>query len=78
MKNRRVEIQIGKTINLGDFESVRVDIGLSEDISEKDILEDSFDSVFEDVNVKLDEYCEELNEKHTNKSKRLRKIRRNE
>jgi len=75
MKNRRIEVSVGKTVNLGDYESIKIQIGLSEDISEKDILEDSFDNVFEDVNIKLDEYCEELSEKYTNKSKRLRRNR---
>ena len=75
MKRRRIEIQIGRTINLGDMEFIRVQVGLSEDISEKVVLEDGLDGIYEDVNIKLDEYCEELESKYINKSKRLRKSR---
>jgi len=72
MKNRRIEISIGKTINLGDYESIKIQVGLSEDISERDILDDSLNSLFEDVTVKLDEYSEELEKEHTNKNKRIK------
>ena len=76
MKNRRIEISLGKTINLGNFESIKIQVGLSEDISERDILEDSLNNLFEDMTVKLSEYCEELEKLHSNKNKRL-KVNRN-
>jgi len=73
MKNRRIEISIGKTINLGDFESIKTQVGMSQDIQDKDGLEEEFDRIYEDVEIKLNEYCDQLEKEHSNKNKRLRK-----
>jgi len=73
MKNRRIEISIAKTINLGDFESIKTQVGMSEDIQDKDDLEEEFDRIYEDVEIKLNEYCDQLEKEHSNKNKRLRK-----
>ncbi len=35
----RVYVQFGKTVNIGDFESVRVDIGMSEEIPVRESAE---------------------------------------
>ena len=72
MKNRRIEVSVGKTINLGNFESIKIQVGLSEDISERDILEDSLNNLFEDMTIKLDEYCDDLEKEYSNKNKRLK------
>lgn len=72
MTKRRVEISIGKTINLGNYESIRVQVGLSEDIPEKGELEKSFDYIYDKVNGKLCDYCDELEKEHTNERKRKR------
>ena len=73
MKNRRIEISIAKTINLGDFESIKTQVGMSQDIQDKDGLEEEFDRIYEDVEIKLNEYCDQLEKEHSNKNKRLRK-----
>ena len=36
MKNKRIEVSYGKTINMGNFESIRVDAGISFDIADLD------------------------------------------
>jgi len=72
MKNRRMEISISKTVNLGDFENVKVYIGLEQDIQDKDSLNERLDIIFKDVEIKLSEYCEELEKLHSNKNKRLK------
>jgi len=76
MKNRRMEISISKTVNLGDFENVKVYIALEQDIQDKDSLNKRLDIIFKDVTVKLDEYCDQLEKEHSNKNKRL-KVNRN-
>jgi len=72
MKNRRIEISIGKTINLGDYESIKIQVGLLQDIQDKDDLEEEFDRIYEDVEIKLNEYCEQLEKEHSNKNKRIK------
>jgi len=72
MKNRRIEVNIGKTVNFGDFESIKISIGLSEDIQDKDNLDESFDKICEEVGHKLADYCEQLEKEHSNKNKRIK------
>jgi len=72
MKNRRIEISIGKTVNLGDYESIKIQVGLSQDIQDKDDLEEEFDRIYEDVEIKLNEYCKQLEKLYSNKNKRIK------
>lgn len=45
-------------------------VGLSEDIPEKEELERSFNYIYDKVNDKLSDYCDELEKEHTNERKR--------
>ena len=38
LKNRRIEVKVGRTINLGNYESKRIDIGVSGDIKDDDFV----------------------------------------
>lgn len=38
MKNRRIEVKLGKTLNMQDYEFLRVDIGISVDIENDEDL----------------------------------------
>jgi len=40
MENKRLGIMIGKTINVGNYESVRVDIQLSGDIGNREFTDE--------------------------------------
>ena len=72
MKNRCIEISLSKTVNLGDYESIKIQVGLSEDIQDKDNLNEEFNRICGDVEEKLNEYCEKLEKEHSNKNKRVK------
>ena len=63
-KNRRVTVKVGKTINLGDFNSFRMDTELSVDICDKYDLAKVYSALFDEAESNLLRYEEEvLNEK---------------
>lgn len=47
--NRRVEVRFSRTVNLGDYESARVEGGLSCDIGDNENLSLAYDKVMEEV-----------------------------
>jgi len=55
MKNRRIEVRMGKTVNLGNFESFRLDIGMAADISDEEDIDLKYDKMVKIVENKLDE-----------------------
>jgi len=54
MKDRRVEVKIGKTINIGNYESERIDISLGGTINDDDDPITIYNEVFELLNTELD------------------------
>ena len=40
MKNKRINLKLGKITNIGDYENVKVDIELSGDIGDKDFADE--------------------------------------
>lgn len=67
--NKRIEVSLGKTINLGNYESVKVQVGLSVDVKNKMSIDEKFDRVYKELNLKLDDYCDNIERKHTNEKK---------
>jgi len=51
MENKRIKLSLGKTINVGNYESIRVDLDLSGEIG---------DSEFADAIEDLSDECHEL------------------
>lgn len=53
LTNRRVTASMGTTINLGDYQSQRVELGLSADIADDIHIEDGFGNVLDYVESQL-------------------------
>jgi len=53
MKNRRIEVSLGKTLNMGQYESARIDIGLAADIDDGADLDESYRKLLMEVNKQL-------------------------
>lgn len=47
MKNRRISVQISKTINTGNYESVKLQAGIEADILDTDTLENQYGLLWE-------------------------------
>ena len=52
MKTAKLIINYGRTINLGNYESERIDISLEKEIAEEDLIEES-DKLFFALKAKL-------------------------
>jgi hypothetical protein len=55
----RVKVSLGYTLNLGNFQSLRIDIGIDEDRREGETAAEAFDRVYGFVEQKL---IEKINE----------------
>ena len=73
MKNARIEVTIGRTINLGDYESIRVQAGLSFDIDPKLDLDIQYDSAWDEVQNEVGIKSKELENELTNKTSRSKR-----
>jgi hypothetical protein len=58
----RVKIALGYTLNLGNFQSLRIDIGIDEDRREGESVSEAFERVYGFVEQKL---IEKINEAKT-------------
>ena len=59
-KNRRIGYKIGKTINLGDFNSLRIDIETSADIADEQDMDEAKEILFTEICADLNERCKGL------------------
>ena len=50
-----VGVSIGTTLNMGDYESLRVDVWLSDKVSDTETLEQAYERVVQDVDSTLQE-----------------------
>lgn len=55
----RVKVALGYTLNLGNFQSLRIDLGIDEDRREGETVSETFDRVYSFVEQKL---VEKINE----------------
>ncbi len=60
MKDRRIEVKVGKTVNLGNYESERIDIALGGTIENDEDVNVVYDEVFELLNSELNKRVENL------------------
>lgn len=56
MINRRISISVSKTINLGNYESAKIQVGLEADISDGVDLKKAYDQMYEEVGTVLADY----------------------
>ena len=51
--NRRIEVSIGRTLNLGDYENVKANVTLSQSIPDKAEVEVMYEELWETVEKQL-------------------------
>ena len=61
--NRRIRVALGRTINLGDFQSVRVDVETSCDIADDMDIQKAKNTLFGEIKAELKERCAEFEPK---------------
>jgi hypothetical protein len=59
MSNTRVVVNLGWTRNMGNFNSMRVDIGVEDDLRQDEDLEQGFNRVYDYIEKKLLEKVDE-------------------
>ncbi len=57
--NTKVNVALGYTLNLGNFQSLRIDLGVEDSRREGETIQDAFDRVYGFVEAKL---VEKINE----------------
>lgn len=60
MLNRRIEIKKGIPLNMGNYESERIDIGISGDIAEEDNLDEEIAILLTQVDNYLQQEVKEI------------------
>ena len=58
-KNRRLSVSIGKTISLGNYESMKIHCGVSVDIADDTDVDDAYNDLFEEVTGQVLAYEDE-------------------
>ncbi len=58
--NRRLTVGISKTINTGNYESMKIHSGLSVDITDKANLDQAYNEVFDECTKQLLKYEDEI------------------
>ena len=51
--NRRISVTISRTINIGNFNSLRVEAGLEQDIEDGSSLQDGYKQLWNNVNAEI-------------------------
>lgn len=60
MPMRRIKVSVGRTINVGNFESERVDFGIEMDVSSSDGEYYAIEKIYETLREMVDNKCELL------------------
>jgi hypothetical protein len=58
----RVKMAVGLTLNLGDYQSLRVDVGLERECDGK-YMDDEFDNMQKELNIQLEKAVEGFEKK---------------
>jgi hypothetical protein len=58
-ENTKINIALGYTLNLGNFQSLRIDLGVEDSRREGETVQQAFDRVYEFVEARL---VEKINE----------------
>jgi hypothetical protein len=56
--NRRIEVTLSRTINLGNYESFKPQVGLTVDVPDNEDLQEAYDVVYSIVSEQLDKMSE--------------------
>ena len=59
-ENRRLTVGISKTINTGNYESMKIHSGISVDVKDKTDLDEAYNELFEDCTKQLLDYEEQI------------------
>jgi hypothetical protein len=59
MEDTKVNVALGYTLNLGNFQSLRIDIGITDSKRDGETTSDAFNRVYEFVEAKLSEKIKE-------------------
>lgn len=62
MDETKVKVSLGYTLNLGNFQSLRIDIGVEDSKREGEMTNDAFERVYKYVEAKLAEKIAESQE----------------
>ena len=55
-KNRRIQVGISKTVNTGNYESMKINAGIEIDISDDDDLDYAYNELFEECTKQVLKY----------------------
>jgi len=69
MANERVKMAVGLTLNLGDYQSLRVDVGLERECDSKYVV-DEFDTMQKELSEQLEQAVEGFEKKTRKITKR--------
>lgn len=58
-ENTKVNVTLGYTMNLGNFQSLRIDIGIEDQVRDGENVQDGFDRVYKFVEDQLGEKLKE-------------------
>lgn len=50
----KIDVRLGATINTGNFQSLRIDIGVEDEVRKDEHIDQAFDRVYKYVEHKLD------------------------
>lgn len=64
---RRIKVNIGRTVNLGNFNSARIEIGYERDLTEKEDVEKAIDQEYEFVTELVENKELEIREEYDDK-----------
>jgi len=59
-ENRRVEVGVSKTINLGNYESMKIHAGISVDVKNNADLDEAYNELFEECTKQILKYEEQI------------------
>lgn len=57
MARDRVKVSIGRTINIGNFEFVRIDVGLEADVRDGETRQKTYETLFKQADKQLETSC---------------------
>jgi hypothetical protein len=66
-ENTKINIALGYTLNLGNFQSLRIDLGVEDSRREGESVQQAFDRVYEFVEARLVEKINESKDEIENK-----------
>jgi hypothetical protein len=66
-ENTKINIALGYTLNLGNFQSLRIDLGVEDSRREGETVQQAFDRVYEFVEARLVEKINESKDEIENK-----------